>query len=266
MPRRRMLSLTNLRIMTRGMPRSPQRSYSYRGRHTQLSLLELGKLLLDKQFWLQCLCYATLAGVSFAVPGFQTTVLSNMDMSDKQAAWTNFAFIFSGVVTGLISGRVFEIRHFSTALKTFFCVASVALLGLTVLGWVQDSLTFTTNYALTVVLMAFAGGSTLGFIGIALAGINQTAHKAVHAEYSGGAVEWWLQVVGAVLTQVADACQSQAFLICGILVWTTTALMMTLYEQPFNKLDQEEGREPLVAQAPDSESESVEENSVSAKC
>jgi hypothetical protein len=48
---------------------------------------------------------------------------------------------------------------------------------------------------------ARSGASSLGFIGIALAAVIETTHP-VSSEYSGGMVEWWLQIVGAILSQV----------------------------------------------------------------
>merc|ERR1711907_721636 len=60
---------------------------------------ELRTLFSDPQFCLQCFCYSMLAGVSFSIPGFGTSALEDLELSDRKASWVNFAFVFSGVVT-----------------------------------------------------------------------------------------------------------------------------------------------------------------------
>jgi MFS family permease len=126
-------------------------------KHEELSALEsLKALVSDKQYVLQCLCYSTLAGVSFAIPAFQTTALATINLTSKQSAWTNFAFVLSGVVTGLCAGFFTKSsEHFPKILKTMFVVCSIALAGLVVLTQLQDSFEFDTLYTLLIVCMGF---------------------------------------------------------------------------------------------------------------
>ena len=54
-------------------------------------------------------------------------------------------------------------------------------------------------------LMAAAGASTIGFVGLALGEAGRSAGPSPAARvFSGGCVEWWLQVCGAAITQVAS--------------------------------------------------------------
>ncbi|KAH8075322.1 major facilitator superfamily-like protein [Aureococcus anophagefferens] len=88
--------------------------------------------------------------------------------SPKVTALANAAFIAAGVVTGLA------------------------------LGFAHDA------YA-CVGLMAAAGASTIGFVGLALGEAGKSAGPNPAARvFSGGCVEWWLQVCGAAITQVAS--------------------------------------------------------------
>jgi MFS family permease len=197
----------------------------------------LRQLMTNNQFVLQCLCMSTLAGVSFAVPAFQTTVLGSMTtpLSNSEAAWTNFSFVFSGVLTGLWAGfRVKDPRKFPLFLKATFLGSAVSLSGLTVLGWVQSSLSHELLYILLLVLMAVCGACSLGFIGIALSAVIETTYP-IDSHLSGGMVEWWLQVVGAILTQVATAAAAQAFLVCAVATWLVTLLMLFVYRQDYLK-------------------------------
>ena len=59
-------------------------------------LEQVRALCANKQYMLQCMCYSALAGVSFAVPAFQTSAFALMRLTEQDAAWTNFAFILSG--------------------------------------------------------------------------------------------------------------------------------------------------------------------------
>ena len=110
-----------------------------------------------------------MAGVSFAIPAFQTTAFHTIGLTDKQSAGTNFAFIFCGVVAGLIAGKKCrDPALYSPVLKTMFVGASVGLGAVVATSAVQEQLSPDLLYALLVALMVLCGTMTLGFIGIAL--------------------------------------------------------------------------------------------------
>lgn len=138
----------------------------------------MANLATNWQYVLQCLCYATLVGVSFAIPAFQTTALQSLNLDDKAAAWTNVAFIATGLVTGIASGRFCSSpSHFEPFLKLMFIMTSVGLLELVMIAeYGQHHLSPHVSYVLLVVGMAICGGGSLGFVGIALAAVGESAH------------------------------------------------------------------------------------------
>lgn len=200
---------------------------------------EVRTLCHSRQYVLQCMCYAVLAGVSFAIPSFQTTAFKSMNLTAKDAAWTNFSFIFAGVSTGMIIGRLCTSpAYFSRALKLMFLGTSLSLGGLIAMSWCQDLVSHAVLYFLLIVLMGLCGATSLGFIGIALSAVVETVHP-VSSEVSGGAVEWWVQIWGFVLAEAGGVADSAyAFQICAVATWLVTMLMLTSYRQEFNKTGQ----------------------------
>merc|ERR1712039_808258 len=80
-----------------------------------------------------------------------------------------------------------------------FAVASAALTGVDLLH--RSGVSKSTTFALNIVLLAFAGGGACGFVGVGLSVTAENA-KPVSATYTGGMVEWWIQIFGAILAQV----------------------------------------------------------------
>ena len=134
--------------------------------HEELSAGEsLCSLLGNGQFCMQCICYAVLAGVSFGVPGFQTSAFSHI-LTERQTAWTNCSFILSGVVVGLAAGLfVKDASSFPSVLKAMFVAASASLVLLLGIFAVHTSFSHDTVFTLLLLAMAICGGSSLGFIG-----------------------------------------------------------------------------------------------------
>jgi hypothetical protein len=63
-------------------------------------------LATNRQYMLQCLCYSCMAGVSFGIPAFLATAFHAIGLTEKESAWTNLAFIGTGVVVGLLAGKL----------------------------------------------------------------------------------------------------------------------------------------------------------------
>ncbi|KAJ9454882.1 hypothetical protein DIPPA_02846 [Diplonema papillatum] len=177
-------------------------------------------LAASKSFLFQLLCYSALGGISFTIPAIQGEVFSKFTTHDT--AWTNFAFIFTGVIGGLTFGTFKSDKVDNLITACFFvCSASVTLI--IIVGYLQDTIGFTASYVATICLMSMAGLASLGFIGPALSKACR-AVPAVSHSWSGGAVEWCIQVWGAVLTQVSIG--SVGFSACAALAWTATALLL----------------------------------------
>ena len=200
-----------------------------------------------------------MAGVSFAIPAFQTTAFHTIGLTDKQSAGTNFAFIFckprghcwhlgcilprvpamvvrtGGGVAGLVAGKKCrDPALYSPVLKTMFVGASVGLGAVVATSAVQEQLSPGLLYALLVALMVLCGTMTLGFIGVALSAVVETTHPC-SPELSGGMVEFFVQLLGAGFTDGGMLLGSQAFTLCAAAIWLTTALMLTAYRQEFRR-------------------------------
>jgi hypothetical protein len=129
---------------------------------------------------LQCLCYSCMAGVSFAVPAFQTSESFAIDwrlghrplaatdllyyatwvvaafhaigLSEKESAWTNLAFIGTGVVVGLIAGKYCtNPKSYPAVIKTMFVAASAGMVAACMTTLVQEQLSASVLYALLVI-------------------------------------------------------------------------------------------------------------------
>ena len=158
--------------------------------------------------WLaSCAAYALAGGVGFAVPAAQDIVFDEAcAFSPKVTALANAAFIAAGVVTGLALG----FAHDAVERREAGCLLGLLGLGVAAIRGLAGAVLPTglvpacDEYA-CVGLMAAAGASTIGFVGLALGEAGKSAGPNPAARvFSGGCVEWWLQVCGAAITQVAS--------------------------------------------------------------
>ncbi|KAK3282860.1 hypothetical protein CYMTET_9421 [Cymbomonas tetramitiformis] len=190
----------------------------------------LRQMFTNPQFGLQCICFSLLGGISFTIPAVQDIIFDAHGFSSQQTTWTNFSFIATGVVTGLvISAKFSDPRYLSRVLKTAFLVASITFTLMTILTYSHKVISKEVEYVLYVVLMSFGGAASLGFISLGLASAAETAHP-VSETYSSGAVEWLLQGFGALLIQMSTA--NVGFILCAIMCWIVTIPLLFFYKTP----------------------------------
>lgn len=161
-----------------------------------------------------------------------------MHLDTAQTSLTNTAFILAGVLTGLGMGFCLTTKqHNRPIINGLFGLCAVSLLAMTVVakldlekhGWSKDTL-----LVFYILMMALAGASSLGFIGLALSrSVQQGFMRPVVGEgrewevsevYSAGAVEWFIQVWGAIITQVTTG--DVGFIVVTALVWLGFALIL----------------------------------------
>ena len=192
-------------------------------------------LATNRQYVLQCTCYSLLAGVSFAVPAFQATAFRAIGLTEIESAWTNLAFIGTGVTVGLLAGKLCpDPASYPAVIKTMFVLASISMAAAVGTASIQQRLDPAVLYGLLVAEMMLCGAAMLGFLGIGLSAVVESTHP-VRPELSGGTVELFVQVFGAFFSEGGVLLGDQAFLFCGLGTWAATACVLTLYRQEFRK-------------------------------
>ena len=181
----------------------------------------LRQLMSNRQYVIQGFCYTVVAGVAFAVPAVQAEIFDAHGISNTTAAWTNFCFIMSGVLSGVVCGNyVKRPAQFGGTLKVMFATGAVALtllaVGLAVLD--PESTGF---IVFALIMMTIAGAGLIGFLGIGLQAASEVAHP-VGETYSAGLVEWMIQISAAVLAQVSTV--QIGFWLCVAMTWVVVPL------------------------------------------
>eukprot|EP00928_Gymnodinium_smaydae_P090547 TRINITY_DN74335_c0_g1_i1.p1 TRINITY_DN74335_c0_g1~~TRINITY_DN74335_c0_g1_i1.p1 ORF type:complete len:414 (-),score=77.26 TRINITY_DN74335_c0_g1_i1:15-1256(-) len=162
----------------------------------------LSRLARNQQYLVQLACYATLGAISYAVPGVQDGLFSvHFGWDQSTTRWTNLAFIAAGVVNGIYVGTKAATRPL-LLLKVHFVAAAAALI--VVQAALQRLIPESCVFVAVLLAMALAGAASLGFLGVALAAIAKVVPE-VNEAYSAGAVEWFVQLGGAVLTETAGS-------------------------------------------------------------
>lgn len=185
----------------------------------------LGALCKNKIYWVRLGSYATVGAVSYTIPAVQDALLAEtLDATPDFTKWTDTAFIATGVITGLVlSAR--EPKNPRMLIKVLFVGCAVSL---GVAAWLvsplAEGLAMAPRRGALSVAMAIAGGTSLGFLGIALAQITHDAPD-VHEAYSAGAVEWFVQAGGSFLSY--NAINAQGFVICAALVIAATLSLLS---------------------------------------
>jgi len=139
---------------------------------------------------IQILSHGLLGGISFAAPSAIFFILDNFGFSSAAATAVNTGFVASGIVTGLVLGRLGKNkRRFGSALATCYVTCLTSLMACAALAQggilTGDS---ASGLALTLLLSMLAGSSSLGFIGI---GIESASLYPVRSSF----VSWGIELV-----------------------------------------------------------------------
>jgi len=164
-------------------------------------------LCRNRAFLVQCVCFAALGGISFAIPAVQDELFLELGLSQDMTKWTNLCFLATGVTTGLTIGTIFHQKNIQPTdfysmftIRLLFGLCTVSLSGLAVLASFASDLSNSVVFSIASVLMCISGGCSLGFVGIALPQAVSVA-RPVSEVYSASAVEWMLQIFGVVFAQ-----------------------------------------------------------------
>eukprot|EP01047_Picozoa_sp_COSAG01_P019349 COSAG01_NODE_1072_length_11863_cov_13.614587_13_plen_255_part_00 len=150
------------------------------GNHTHHARCGHCRRCTDQHLTPYTTCSATHAGVSFAIPAFLTSAFYQLGISPKMSAWANAIFIASGVGCGLACGRLCtDPLQFPPLLRRMFLACALGLSAAVGLTHLQDSgLPFWLIYTALMLTMAVCGAASLGFIGIALSAVTESAVRS----------------------------------------------------------------------------------------
>ena len=184
----------------------------------------LRSLCRHPRFFMKMACYATLGAVSYTIPAVQDVLISEtLGTTPAFTKWTDASFIAIGVV----SGMVLSARELRNPDRLILCTFLAASLGLVAASLIVSPLMASTSLALRrgslIAAMALVGGASLGFLGVALAHICHEVPE-VHESISAGAVEWFVQAGGALLSSFAV--NRWGFEICGAFVVAATGTLI----------------------------------------
>eukprot|EP00300_Choanocystis_sp_HF-7_P034098 c46634_g1_i1.p1 GENE.c46634_g1_i1~~c46634_g1_i1.p1 ORF type:complete len:428 (+),score=82.92 c46634_g1_i1:39-1322(+) len=181
-------------------------------------------LLRNKPYLLHSIAFALLGAVSFTIPAVQDQVFHSVGFSPEANSLTNLAFILCGVGVGLVAGAVVPAPKHKPFLKISFLLTSscLTLLAFAVKfrGFIPDS----TLQAANIALMAAVGAGSLGFIGVGLS-VSANLGKPVSDTYSGGGVEFMLQIISVILTQASS--EAVGFFVCAVASWVATVVLFS---------------------------------------
>lgn len=194
---------------------------------------EFKLMLSNPQYLVECLCYCIVGGISFAIPGVQDALFHSIGFTPDEDSWTNFAFIFTGNVVGvLLPCLVRKRKNVRPALNIVFLVVSISVVALAIIThetiWpnIKEDIGRDHLFVILLVLMMLAGGGSLGFIGVGLHSAAETVAPQVAETKSGGFVELWIQVFGAVFSLIAPA--------IGFKIMGAVAVLIVLISFIFN--------------------------------
>ena len=155
-----------------------------------------------RQYIIHSICYAVLGAIGYGVPGVAVGSFESHLGELSDVAWIlDGLFVVSGVLTGLLCGKLVPLKYYGLAVKGLFAVGTGALLIIQVMVVVSDVVaTFPPAglYALLVVLMCLAGAGTLGFINLGLR-FAVAASEPVEEIYAGAIIEFGLLATACVL-------------------------------------------------------------------
>ena len=172
----------------------------------------LGKTIADlarRPRWIvACGAYAIAAGVGFAVPAVVDDIFGDVcGAAPRRAARVGVVFILAGVAAGALLGRFPCEKRRRPLLVALLAAGALALGGLHAATARPPCRPLDAFGG-----AALAGAATIGFVGPALAEAAASAGPD-STVMAGGIVEWWIQVLGAVVTQAAT--RRNGFAVCA---------------------------------------------------
>lgn len=171
--------------------------------------------MANYEFAMHGLACALLQAVGFTIPGVQETIFGSEGYSAKTASWTGFAFIISGVVTGMSLGKCAPASSAPTAsykiVLVLFWACAIAICMLQAVYFYGEGLGSLGRYYVYLPLMGVVGASSLGFLNVHLPIACHTA-EPVSEGLSGGLVELLGQVISSALTTLSSGHQ---FCVCA---------------------------------------------------
>ena len=172
----------------------------------------LGKTIADlarrPRWCVACAAYAVSAGVGFAVPAVVDDIFGDVcGAAPRRAARVGVVFILAGVACGALLGRFPCEKRRRPLLVALLALGAVALAALHVATARPPCRPLDAFGG-----AALAGAATIGFVGPALAEAAASAGPD-STVMAGGIVEWWIQVLGAVVTQAAT--RRNGFAVCA---------------------------------------------------
>lgn len=179
-------------------------------------------------FGLQVLSHGLLGGISFATPSALFFILDDLGMSKSTGIASNFAFIFSGVLAGVMLGWWCQSpRLYKQVLKMCYGLCALALLCCALMVHFEMLNNTPLSFGVLILLVAVAGASSLGFLGV---GIEAAALYPVKAAYVCWAVESLVLLFGAVLSSYAA--QQSGFWILGGAALASSVSILIFYREP----------------------------------
>jgi len=165
------------------------------------------RLFSSRNTMAQLFVFSLMGGVSFALPGIQDEMFSgdlgksNLNASQRSA--TNFSFILSGVLVGIILGALItKSCQRLLAVKVLIFMSSISLSALSaavivIEGSRNNAVQEEFVFGIVFGCMTLAGVGLVSFIGLALGMIADSAEPVPRA-YSAGALECFLQIFATV--------------------------------------------------------------------
>jgi MFS-type transporter involved in bile tolerance (Atg22 family) len=77
--------------------------------------------------------------------------------------------------------------------------------------------------------------------------IRKETVLAVPSEISATGVEWWAQLMGFLLSQLGTELEAKAFLMCGVVTWVVTLLIVLFSKQELRKTGMQQHHGSLQA-------------------
>ncbi|CAK0805476.1 unnamed protein product [Prorocentrum cordatum] len=154
-------------------------------------------LVAQPTFALQVLACGLLGGISFALPSSSVAILEHFGFLERVSSLVNVGFIGTGIVAGLLFGKVCNTpRRYEGCLKIMFVCSAACLTATAWLasqGFLRHDERHWWGFQVFLFLSAVTGMSSIGFIGV---GIQAAALYPADPGYVCWAIEIIIQGLG----------------------------------------------------------------------